>query len=159
MEWLLGRGCGFTLTAILTAVRHGHVDIADLLWKRSGFYQSYYSTRVVKDSAHSGSLPMLQWAMDHVPHPTEDACKAAALNGHMKTLCSLRSHHCPWDGRTLRDAAFNGHLDILQWALANGCPWTAADRQNCLFLCPGHRPGMRRWIEECWPEKPREVKE
>ena len=57
------------------------------------------SSRILPDS---GSLRMLQWAMDHALHPTEDACKAAALNGHMKALRFLRSHDCPWGGRTLK---------------------------------------------------------
>ena len=74
--------------------------------------------------------------------------------GHLDALRFLRSLHCPWDGHTLKWAAYNGHLNTLQWALVNGCPWTAEDRQECLRNCPRHRTGMRRWIKECWSEKP-----
>ena len=158
MEWIPDRGCKCPVFSALTAVQHGHVDIADLLWKR-GEFGLIRSDLIVRDSVCSGSLRMLQWAMDHSLTLTEDACKEAAKTGHLDALRFLRSHHFPWDGDTLRGAVCGGHLDILQWALANGCPWTVEDRQECLRYCHRRRPGMRRWIGECWPEEPWEVKE
>ena len=158
MEWLLDRGCRCPEFSALTAVQHGHVDIADLLWKRGGF-GLIRSTRIVRESGYSGSLRMLQWAIHHNLTLTEGACKEAARAGHLDALRFLRSHHCPWDGDTVRNAVYSGHLDILQWALANGCPLGSMDRTFFLRYCPDHPPGLRRWIEECWPEEPREVKE
>jgi hypothetical protein len=115
--------------------------------------------QLVVASARSGSIPMLQWVVDHGLPLTVGACATAASEGHLDALRFLRSHHCPWDGWTLKRAAHNGHLDILQWTLANGCPWTAEDRQECLRGCPRHPPGLRRWIEECWPEEPPQERE
>ena len=155
VEWLIDRHCTAFDYVFYWAARNGHVDVLDLLWKRVGLDQKA-TAKMANDSAKSGSVPMLQWVVDHEMPLNSSACHSAASRGHLDALRFLRSHHCPWDGRTLRDAALNGHLDILQWALANGCPWTAEDRQYCLRVCPGHRPGLRRWIKECWPEPPKE---
>ena len=150
LEWLLDRGCNGDDNLFYWATGGGHVDVVALMWKRVGLDQSKHA-ELAKEAAQSGSLPMLQWVVDHgLPLPAT-ACARAALCGHLDALRFLRSHHCPWDGQTLQWAAHNGQLHVLQWALANGCPWTAEDRQECLYGCPGHRPGLRRWIEECWP--------
>ena len=153
VEWLLDRGCKGNKNHIELAASGGHVDVVALLWKHVGLDESKHA-ELAEEAAQSGSLPMLQWVVDHgLPLPAT-ACARAALCGHLDALRFLRGHHCPWNGLTLKWAAHNGHLDILQWALANGCPWTAADRQWCLRDYPPCRSGLRRWIEECWPEEP-----
>ena len=152
-EWLLDRGRKGNDSHIQWAAKGGHVDVVALLWKRVGLDESQHAVLSLM-SAESGSIPMLQWVVDHGLSLTSKACEGAAMWGRHDALRFLRSHHCPWDGWTFVEAARYGHLDILQWALANGCPWTAEDRQVCLRGCPRHRPGLRRWIEECWPEEP-----
>ena len=159
VEWLLDRGCKGWSNHFYWAARGGHVDVVALLWKRVDIDQSQHA-ELVMASAQSGSLPMLQWVVERRLPLISNACTWAASRGHLDALRFLRSHHCPWDGATLKGAAINGHLDILQWALANGCPWTAEDRLECLRYCPRRRPGLRRWIEECWPvEPPKEEEE
>ena len=151
VEWLLDRGCKVNTYQVHCAAGGGHIDTVAPLWKRVVLDQSQHADLAAR-SAQSGSIPMLQWVVDHGLPLTSKACERAAHYGHLDALRFLRRHHCPWDGWTLKLAAGNGHLDILQWALANGCPWTEEDRRECLRRCPGHRIGIRRWIEECWHE-------
>ena len=153
VEWLLDRGCKGDECHFYWAANGGHIDVVALLWKRVGLDESKHAD-LAGSSAQSGSLPMLQWVVDHGLPLTASACARAVSWGRLDAPRFLRSHHCPWDGLTLKWAATHGHLDILQWALANGCPWTAEDRQWCLRYCPDHRSGLRRWIEECWPVEP-----
>ena len=158
VEWLLDRGCKVNTYQVHCAAEGGHVDTVALLWKRV-VLDEITDFILDKSAAKSGSLPMLQWAVDHGLRLTASACSWAAQYGHLDALRFLRSHRCPWDGQTLVWASENGHLDTLQWALANGCSWTAEVRQACLRYCPRNRPGLRRWIEECWNEDPPQEKD
>ena len=159
LKWLIDHGCQCGIEILYQAATGGSVDVIEFVWKRIDV-KVCNRIYLAVDSAASGSIPMLQWMVDHGLPLTARACATAVRYGHLDALRFLRSHHCPWDGDTLMWAARNGHLDILQWALASGCPWTAADRQNCLQYCSAlRRPGMRRWIGECWPEEPPQEKE
>jgi hypothetical protein len=98
----------------------------------------------------SGSLEMLEWCVAH-ELPLASLCTwQAAIGGHLEALQWLRRHGCQWHHQVI-DAAWYGHLDVLQWALANEFPWTSEQRLNCLVLAR-LRPGIQRWIEECWPD-------
>ena len=154
VKWLLEKGCLLDSQALWQASRGGHVAMVEFLWDRCGPLATNDGRSIVLGAVRSGFVPILRWAYDRNLPFSANLCEMAAKRGQLDVLRFLRSHLCPWNRWTFVEAARCGHLDILQWALANGCPWTAWDRRECLHIFHQSRPGMRRWIEECWPEEP-----
>ena len=90
VEWLLDRGCKCNQFFLYRAANGGHVDVVALLWKRVGLDQSKHAD-FVEWSALSGSIPLLQWVVDHGLPLTSDACASAALCGHLMRCASCEA--------------------------------------------------------------------
>ena len=52
-----------------------------------------------------------------------DACKGAALGGHLDLLKWLRQEGFPWDHSTCYAAAESGNLELFNWVVENKCMW------------------------------------
>jgi len=158
VEWFFRHGFQNGSEIIVRAARSGNVVTMDRVWDRD-LIDDRDVARLWENAIRSRSLHLLRWLIAHdITMGARTTPVHAAFYGYLDVLRFLRRHQCPWDFRTIEIAIGSGHLEIVEWAIENGCPWTAEERLWCLKNCPPRYNGIRRWIEERWPEEPPEGK-
>jgi hypothetical protein len=98
-----------------------------------------------RGAAIAGHLECLQYALADGCPLGRSTCACAAAGGHLKVLKWLRANGCPWDKETCAWAASGGYLKVLRWARANRCPW---NKRTCTWAARGGHLKVLRWAVE-----------
>ena len=123
--------------AVLRAVSRGMRDAVDATGRALELLEDE------TDAAERGFLSTLRCMQRQGRLEREERlCQAAARNGDLEELMSLRADGCEWDLSTCAEAALGGHLEVLRWARANGCAW---DANACALAAYGGHLDVLEW--------------
>ncbi|CAM9117228.1 unnamed protein product, partial [Ectocarpus fasciculatus] len=133
-------GPAVMMTAEAASAGHKHI----LVWAKSSGCR--ISVHVMRSAIKGGHLDVVRWARHETGAPWDaDACRLAALGGHLHVLRFLREEGRPWDEQTCVAAVEGGHLECLQWLRREGCPW---DSSTCSSAAWGNRMQVLKWARE-----------
>ena len=83
--------------------------------------------------AETGSLYLLEYALNKGFRWNNDSCACAAKSGNVECLKLLRVDGCPWGEHTMKNAAKYGSLECVKYAFMTNCPFeTPKDRMFCV---------------------------
>ncbi|MEO1777059.1 MAG: hypothetical protein AAFS07_19130, partial [Pseudomonadota bacterium] len=114
----LNHGAFLTTDALREAVRGGHLQLLDWLWRQPG------ARRDADDVAAFPPMYVLRIELLlHGARRRSDLCDLAAAGGSLRVLAWLRARDVYWSEGTMNAAARCGHLHVMVWARQRGCRW------------------------------------
>ncbi|GLC46993.1 hypothetical protein PLESTM_002005500 [Pleodorina starrii] len=129
---LVALGCHIGKHVILSAARHGHLNVLRWLLEApeagpagGGEALAAVTHRGVDlavAGAESGSLELMQWVWGQGCLWDELVSYKAAEYGSLELMQWMRARGCPWDPHTFSSAAESGSLEKVEWLAARGCP-------------------------------------
>jgi hypothetical protein len=131
LQFLLSAGCRPDFNALLAAAETGQLSalqqcLAAPLYQVT---EAVLPRRLAESAAHSGSLPVLHWIVQHYGARCElghQTLESAAAEGHLPMTKHLHeAQGCALSSRACEQAALGGHVPVLRYLRAVEAPWNA----------------------------------
>lgn len=85
-------------------------------------------------AAANGHALCLRTAVQAGAPLCKEVCEAAALHGHGDCLYEAHSYNCPWDEKTFAYANWSRSSACISYLRENNCPWHAHFRWYIAFI-------------------------
>jgi hypothetical protein len=131
LQFLLSAGCGPDFNALLAAAETGQLSALQQCISAPNAVPTVLHTalRLAESAAHSGSMPVLHWTVQHYGERCElghQTLESAAAEGQLPMVKHLHeAHGCALSSRACEQAALGGHVPVLRYLRAVEAPWNA----------------------------------